>query len=327
MDKGVFDSAIINSLGLLQLVGDWNANTNTPALASGVGNIGDAYDVNVAGNTNLDGITDWKIKDIAYFSAGGTWKKIDNTNLVTSVFSRPGDVVAAINDYTWAQINKATSDIADITTKSHTSLTDKGSNTHAQIDNYITNSTTAIGLNTTHRGSDGSDHSFLNQSVISGATPAFIGSSISNVDAVTLDGLDSTAFAILAGQSGGQTLIGGTGTTDSLILQTTSGIGAAGADMILKGGNNGTTEFARFFNNGNFSIGTSTSGKKMQIQSSINNDGLDLLDTGGNMRVQLRIDTSAGGFLNLDDASGNSKAKIRGYSVALFLNISRINFT
>lgn len=54
--------------------------------------------------------------------------------LVSSVFTRTGDVVAVINDYTWAQIDKTTSDLADITTKSHTSLTDKGTTTHADLD-------------------------------------------------------------------------------------------------------------------------------------------------------------------------------------------------
>lgn len=56
---------------------------------------------------------------------------------VQSVFGRTGTVTAATNDYTWAQVDKTTSDIADITTKSHTSLTDIGSNSHSQIDDHI----------------------------------------------------------------------------------------------------------------------------------------------------------------------------------------------
>jgi hypothetical protein len=41
---------------------------------------------------------------------------------VDSVFGRTGDVVAATNDYTWAQINKSTSSLADITTRSASDL-------------------------------------------------------------------------------------------------------------------------------------------------------------------------------------------------------------
>ena len=78
MDYGIFKSSILNSLGLLELIGNWNASTNTPALASGVGNKGDAYYVSVAGTTNLDGVTDWQIGDLAVFN-GSVWWKVDNT--------------------------------------------------------------------------------------------------------------------------------------------------------------------------------------------------------------------------------------------------------
>jgi len=82
---------------------------------------------------------------------------------------------------------------------------------------------------------------------------------ISGSDHGSLSGLsddDHAQYALLAGRSGGQTLIGGTGTTDDLILQTTSGVGATGADMIFRGGNNGATEFMRILNGGNVGIGT-----------------------------------------------------------------------
>lgn len=49
--------------------------------------------------------------DIAGITGGGG-------GVVTSVFGRTGVVTAQTNDYTWAQINKATSSLADITTRS-----------------------------------------------------------------------------------------------------------------------------------------------------------------------------------------------------------------
>lgn len=56
---------------------------------------------------------------------------------VSSVFGRIGDVVATANDYTWADIDKTISDIADLTTKSHTSLDDIGTTSHADIDTHV----------------------------------------------------------------------------------------------------------------------------------------------------------------------------------------------
>ncbi len=51
-------------------------------------------------------------------------------------------------------------------------------------------------------------------------------------------------------------VIGGTTTTSDLTLQTTSGIGAAGADMHFLVGNNGATEAMTILNSGNVGIGT-----------------------------------------------------------------------
>lgn len=81
---------------------------------------------------------------------------------VTSVFGRSGDVVATANDYTWAQIDKTSSNISDLGTKSHTSLDDIGSNTHAQIDTHIGGDGSDhadVATNTAHATGDGSDHS------------------------------------------------------------------------------------------------------------------------------------------------------------------------
>jgi len=72
--------------------GTWNASANLPALSSGTGTNGDYYVVNVAGSTNLDGITDWQIGDWAIFN-GTVWQKIDQSDTVTSVNGEVGAVV------------------------------------------------------------------------------------------------------------------------------------------------------------------------------------------------------------------------------------------
>jgi hypothetical protein len=71
--------------------GTWDAATNTPTLTSGVGQQGDYYVVSVAGNTNLDGITDWEPGDWAIFN-GAVWQKVDNTDQlgVTNVATGTG---------------------------------------------------------------------------------------------------------------------------------------------------------------------------------------------------------------------------------------------
>lgn len=69
-------SSITNAVGALNYKGTWNANTNSPALASGVGTKGDYYVVSVAGTTTLDGISNWGIGDWAVFN-GSVWQRVE----------------------------------------------------------------------------------------------------------------------------------------------------------------------------------------------------------------------------------------------------------
>ena len=83
----------INALaGGLIFQGTWNANTNTPTITSGVGSLGYFYIVNVAGNTTIDGNTNWQVGDWILFD-GTVWQKVDNTDAVTSVNGFTGAVV------------------------------------------------------------------------------------------------------------------------------------------------------------------------------------------------------------------------------------------
>jgi hypothetical protein len=84
-------------LGALSYQGTWDASTNTPALASSVGTKGYYYVVSVAGNTNLNGITDWLVGDWAVYN-GTVWQKVDNTETVTSVNGQTGAVVLTTTD-------------------------------------------------------------------------------------------------------------------------------------------------------------------------------------------------------------------------------------
>lgn len=83
-------------------LGTWNAATNTPTLASGVGTTNNYYIVSTAGSTNLDGETLWGVGDWVIFN-GTTWQKIDggDTSTVTSL------VVTTLTGYMYANASSA----------------------------------------------------------------------------------------------------------------------------------------------------------------------------------------------------------------------------
>ena len=88
LDSGgkLTSSQIPSSLvGAVVYQGTWNASTNAPAIAGGVGTKGNYYKVSVAGTTAIDGISQWSVGDTIIFD-GTTWDKIDGiANEVISV--------------------------------------------------------------------------------------------------------------------------------------------------------------------------------------------------------------------------------------------------
>ena len=84
-------------VGALQYQGTWNANTNSPALASGTGTKGQYYKVSVAGTTAIDGISQWNVGDEIIFD-GTTWDRVDGAGEVVSVAGRTGAVTLAAGD-------------------------------------------------------------------------------------------------------------------------------------------------------------------------------------------------------------------------------------
>jgi len=69
-------SSITNAIGAQNFKGTWNASTNTPTLASGVGTKGDYYVVGTAGSTTLDGISTWGVGDWATYN-GTVWQRVE----------------------------------------------------------------------------------------------------------------------------------------------------------------------------------------------------------------------------------------------------------
>lgn len=75
---GTIDESYLpgNYIGAMVYQGTWDASTGNPP--STTPSKGDYWIVSVAGNTDLDGITDWEIGDFAIFN-DPSWDKIDNS--------------------------------------------------------------------------------------------------------------------------------------------------------------------------------------------------------------------------------------------------------
>lgn len=97
---------------LMEYKGAWDASTNTPTLADGVGDNGDCYRCSAAGTVNFgSGPITFAVGDFCIYN-GSVWQHSPAVDAVVSVFGRAGAVTAQSGDYTFAQIGTTPTTLA-----------------------------------------------------------------------------------------------------------------------------------------------------------------------------------------------------------------------
>ncbi len=90
------------------ILGTWDANSNTPFLTDASGNCdgngnGDFYLVSITGTTNIDGISSWAAGDWIFCGSSGSWERVQNGGTV-SLFNDLIDVDTVSNAPTDGQM-------------------------------------------------------------------------------------------------------------------------------------------------------------------------------------------------------------------------------
>jgi hypothetical protein len=238
---GKLQNQINGLVGSTIYQGVWDASTNTPTLTSSVGTNGFYYIVNVAGSTNLNGITDWKIGDWAIFN-GGVWQKVDNTESVTSVNGFTGAVSLTTDNIAQGTTNLY---FANSLARAAVSLTTTGSSGVATYNN-----TTGV-FNIPNYGSALSGYLPLTGGTLTGglyinpANTAVVGLEVAS-DTIRLRSDSTQPFARqLTTTMGSGTLVkmqaagfGGTYVTDLGFYTSSSSALNTTPNLYLTGGNN-----------------------------------------------------------------------------------------
>ena len=226
-------------LGALSYQGTWNASTNTPTLTSSVGTKGYYYVVDVAGTTNLNGITDWLIGDWAVFN-GSVWQKIDNTDAVTSVNGLTGTVVL-----TTTNIAEGTNEYFT-TAKARTSVSAGTGISYNNTTGVITNASPSLGGDVVGPASatdnaiarfDTTTGKLLQNSVVTiddtGAATGFTTLSASTSVSTPIVKATSSAGGALQNASGTNQVQWGAGGGDNFAINVSTNINGTNAQVDL----------------------------------------------------------------------------------------------
>lgn len=132
---------------VMEIKGEWNASTNSPTLADGVGNAGDLYRVSVAGTQNLgSGSQAFEVNDTVWYAADNVWHRSDNSDAVTSVNAQTGAVAlvatnipsTATGDVAATNVQSAIAELA-----SEKATTGSVATVQTNLDTHINNTTGA----------------------------------------------------------------------------------------------------------------------------------------------------------------------------------------
>jgi len=265
--------------GDLNYQGTWNASTNSPTLTSSVGTKGYYYVVDVAGSTNLNGITDWQIGDWAIFN-GSVWQKVDNTDAVTSVNGQVGTVVL-----TTTNIAEGTNEYFT-TAKARASVSAGTGISYNSTTGVITNSSPSLGGDVVGPSS-ATDNAITR---FDGTTGKLIQNSVVTVG-------DTGAV------TGVTTLSASTSVSTPIVRATTS----AGGAVQNAGGTNQIQWGAGGGNNVSIDVSTNLNGTNAQIDISPTGTGHVHINPAGSGSVQINP-TSVGTIDNMTIGATTPKA-------------------
>ena len=128
-DQGKIDAQYIDVDidGGVEVIGFWDADTNTPDLSSLTLTKGQAYQVSIAGNTTLNGYTTWNEFDLAIWgdNISGNWVRVVSTEKVLSVNGQKGDVVIDKSDIGLGNVDNTSDQDKPLSDATISALADK----------------------------------------------------------------------------------------------------------------------------------------------------------------------------------------------------------